>query len=80
MSIESEDQALEILNALAPLSRKDEWWSTDGPVAVVARELRRMYPLTNQAAMQRYQAQNQSAQQSGQGIIVGNLAAAGLVR
>jgi hypothetical protein len=30
-----------ILNALAPLSRRDEWWSTDGPLAVIECELRR---------------------------------------
>jgi hypothetical protein len=30
-----------ILNALAPLSRRDEWWSTDGPLAVIEAELRR---------------------------------------
>jgi hypothetical protein len=58
MSIESEDKALQILNALAPLSRRDEWWATNGPVAVIERELRRLYPiapLNQQEVFQQFQ-------------------------
>lgn len=40
--IESEERAMQILNALAPLSRREEWWTTEGPIAVIAAELRRL--------------------------------------
>lgn len=34
-----QDRALKILNELAPLTRRDEWWTTDGPREIVARQL-----------------------------------------
>lgn len=29
--------ALDIINALAPVTRRDEWWGTDGPKEIIAR-------------------------------------------
>lgn len=60
MSTKESDVALQILNALAPLSRRDEWWSTDGPVAVIECELQRMFP---RPVSELYTTYNQQANQ-----------------
>lgn len=44
-----EEKALRILNALAPLSRKEEWWKSDGPIAAIEAELIKLYPPTSES-------------------------------
>lgn len=32
--------ARELINRLAPVTRRDDWWSTDGPYEIIAQMMR----------------------------------------
>lgn len=34
------DCAMCIINAMAPVTRRDDWWSTDGPYEIIIRHLK----------------------------------------
>jgi len=34
------DRAMKLMNELAPVTRRDEWWSTDGPYEIIEKHLR----------------------------------------
>lgn len=31
------DRARQLINALGPVTRRDEWWATDGPYEIIAQ-------------------------------------------
>jgi hypothetical protein len=33
------DRALKLINELAPVTRRDDWWSTDGPREIIEKHL-----------------------------------------
>jgi hypothetical protein len=35
------DHARELINDLAPLTRRDDWWTTEGPYVILGEWLRR---------------------------------------
>lgn len=40
MTDHERDRAMILINELAPCTRRDEWWSTDGPYEIIAKYIR----------------------------------------
>jgi hypothetical protein len=40
------EAAFELLNELAPVTRRDDWWGTVGPIEIIIQHLRRWQPET----------------------------------
>lgn len=41
-------RALELLNDLAPVTRRDDWWGTEGPIEIIIQHLRKPPPVVSQ--------------------------------
>lgn len=38
----SRERCLKLIDELAPVTRRDEWWATDGPYEIIAKHLGRV--------------------------------------
>jgi hypothetical protein len=43
--------ATEIINELAPVTRRDEWWATDGPYEIIAKHVANAISNSHKAAL-----------------------------